>query len=1208
MEYEDEEEGEILPDYVTDYSFVENDLPVSFTILPVLWTKDHHDHDHDHDQSLSNKVFLCGMWDDGLQKLYKHVIAWKFNLICEQPEIYVLTYDKRIWIKLLKCRKSYEPVIRTALITLYWLDCVKKLPADKSPWNHLRKIFSSHDVEPSEADLLNHLDLIKDAADRDKDLANSRYLLAFNNSPETSNEGVQMPRTEFIDDEIEYQDNEVNEDEMEDDFFDPVCAICDNGGSVLRHVLCEGKCLRSFHPTILSGAESGCNSLGFANDAEYEAIPVYLCKNCLHKQHQCFACGKLGSSDDENSGQEVFQCISATCGHFYHPECVAKLLHPNSTTRQEKARESIAAKNPFNCPAHKCLACNEDEDKNDPDLQFALCRRCPKAFHRKCLPQEIRSPNKYDSQRAWNDLLPNRILMYCLSHEIDINSNTPSRDHLRFPNTRPMGKKPSIKFHVSERNVVGTAAEKLKHVQNACGAAELQGFDMIENAAPKEYSDPSRRSNVTGPAKQSSKKNRATTSIRPSIPDKNKLSVNSSSSMNTGSYPAKSKLLSTHNKKIENAVPDKLKANKFHGSEPVDPERGNVPCASRLKKQVVLPSKIKMAASDELKMKKVQASELLSREVRNDYTSKFQKQIISPSTAMNAVPDKPQIKNHSSESIDPAIKEEINDLIEEVSASFNAEEFRSRLKIPSTCASSSKNFLDKKVTLGFIQSAEKAVLTASKMLEKGCSTQEAINVCPPELLKKLHSYKKKFRVYLAPFLHGSRYTPFGRHFTKKDKLVQIVDFCCGNNDFSYLMKKKLEKVGKSCSFKNFDLIPPKNDFCFEKRDWMSIRRNEMPDGDQLIIGLNPPFGVKAALANKFIDKALKFSPKLIVLIVPRETTRINEIAPYDLIWEDDGLLAGNSFYLPGSVDVNDSQSDQWNNIAPPLYLWSRRDMTAKHKSMALSFGHISNEQGNYSCSFSKLFVSGPEEVKRHKGLTNNESTKKESGMKMENEVSWQSGDLYGQGGISSSSSACVDMETSPKGSPVNQHKAYDSMELGDEEMDGYMRQLRSPDSEFHKFGSLAPPPPIHPSLLPPPPPLRPGHPPPPRVFSPGHPPPPRVFSPGHPPPPRVFSPGPPPRVFHPDHLPRLPFVLPGHPLPPPPPLHPNFVGPMSPPPPPPGCPHPPPSQPFYHPQFIFLSHPPPAPPLSSPPQPLYFGSASYPSSQPDTSKRSHNSN
>ena len=94
------------------------------------------------------------------------------------------------------------------------------------------------------------------------------------------------------------------------------------------------------------------------------------------------------------------------------------------------------------------------------------------------------------------------------------------------------------------------------------------------------------------------------------------------------------------------------------------------------------------------------------------------------------------------------------------------------------------------------------------------------------------------------------------------------------------------------------------------------------------MGLNPPFGVKASLANKFIDKALSFKPKLVVLIVPKETKRYAPYScrqnilltisvshfllgifflcafivwlsrldqkkiPYDLIWEDSECLAG----------------------------------------------------------------------------------------------------------------------------------------------------------------------------------------------------------------------------------------------------------------------------------------------------------------------------
>ncbi|THG07864.1 hypothetical protein TEA_007762 [Camellia sinensis var. sinensis] len=172
----------------------------------------------------------------------------------------------------------------------------------------------------------------------------------------------------------------------------------------------------------------------------------------------------------------------------------------------------------------------------------------------------------------------------------------------------------------------------------------------------------------------------------------------------------------------------------------------------------------------------------------------------------------------------------------------------------------------------------------------------------------------------------------------------IVDFCCGANDFSCLMKKKLDETGKKkCSYKNYDILQPKNDFNFEERDWMSVKLKELPPGSQLIMGLNPPFGVNAALANKFIDKALEFKPKLLILIVPKETERLDKKG-YDLIWENNELLAGKSFYLPGSVDINDNQLEDWNVSTPPLYLWSHPDWTAKHKAIAQRQGHLAREQ------------------------------------------------------------------------------------------------------------------------------------------------------------------------------------------------------------------------------------------------------------------------
>ncbi|KAL6570808.1 hypothetical protein OROGR_000358 [Orobanche gracilis] len=126
---------------------------------------------------------------------------------------------------------------------------------------------------------------------------------------------------------------------------------------------------------------------------------------------------------------------------------------------------------------------------------------------------------------------------------------------------------------------------------------------------------------------------------------------------------------------------------------------------------------------------------------------------------------------------------------------------------------------------------------------------------------------------------------------------------------------------------------------------MSVRPDELPDGSQLIMGLNPPFGVNAALANKFINKALEFKPKLIILIVPRETEQLDvKESRYDLVWEDDQMFAGKSFYLPGSVDVFNKHIEDWNVNAPVLYLWSNPTWTTKHKAIAEQHGHLSGGQ------------------------------------------------------------------------------------------------------------------------------------------------------------------------------------------------------------------------------------------------------------------------
>ncbi|KAL0306310.1 UNVERIFIED_CONTAM: protein ENHANCED DOWNY MILDEW 2, partial [Sesamum radiatum] len=669
------------------------------------------------------------------------------------------------------------------------------------------------------------------------------------------------------------EDEDGDDESDEDDCFDSVCAICDNGGHIY---ICEGKCMRSFHATVEDGEESNCESLGFT-DAELEAIknvPFY-CKNCEYKKHQCFACGELGSSD-ESSGAEVFCCVNGACGHFYHPRCVAKLLHPGNRAAAEDHERRIAAGEQFACPAHKCYVCNELEVRSNLELQFAVCRRCPRAYHRKCLPRE---------------------------HEIDPEFATPVRDHIKFPGSQ---RKKLKQLPLESSKKKDQLKERPSALEGNVGKIKPpKGFDKVYSSAKQ--GDLSRKRVEKLPAQESSKKQKVAT-------NKNDLEKSKESATDAGEISSGDRLYAT-----------------FCGmdSEPEKSSRG-VNVLSKLGR--------------------TQKAKPVAKTV-NDFLT-----------------------------LDADTRKRILTLMKDASSSITLDQVKRRHKPPSTHSQYSKFSADN-ITMGKVEGTVQAVRAALKKLDEGGSVQDAKAVCGNDLLVqllrwkcKLFPYKRlqgwegtaakdlaydKLKVYLAPFLYGMRYTSFGRHFTKMDKLKEVVDvlhwyvqdgdmlvdFACGSNDFSCLMKEKLDEMGKRCSFKNFDTFRPKNDFSFEQRDWMRVRQNELPDGSQLIIGLNPPFGVNAALANKFVNKALEFRPKLLILIVPRETQRLDEKgSPYDLIWEDDQMFVGKAFYLPGSVDVNDKQIEDWNVNAPVLYLWSCPDWTAKHKAIAEQHGHLSGVQ------------------------------------------------------------------------------------------------------------------------------------------------------------------------------------------------------------------------------------------------------------------------
>lgn len=125
-----------------------------------------------------------------------------------------------------------------------------------------------------------------------------------------------------------------------------------------------------------------------------------------------------------------------------------------------------------------------------------------------------------------------------------------------------------------------------------------------------------------------------------------------------------------------------------------------------------------------------------------------------------------------------------------------------------------------------------------------------------------------------------RHSTFGRFFTgpevmrvladrlrARGRLVATdvyIDFSCGTNEFGAMLGLK-RWVG-------FDILPPSTNACREHFRWVNwFDVSDVPP--KAVIGLNPPFGVGGETARLFINKSLNFKPRLLALIVPRESVK-----------------------------------------------------------------------------------------------------------------------------------------------------------------------------------------------------------------------------------------------------------------------------------------------------------------------------------------------
>uniref|UniRef100_A0A0D9VSB1 Zinc finger PHD-type domain-containing protein n=1 Tax=Leersia perrieri TaxID=77586 RepID=A0A0D9VSB1_9ORYZ len=202
-----------------------------------------------------------------------------------------------------------------------------------------------------------------------------------------------------------------------------ICAICDEGGKLIR---CDGDCRRYFHPTISSGAYCSCETLKM--NEERAKSSKFICKNCKHKQHQCFGCGELGSSDMSSGSAEVYQCSKNKCRRFYHPKCLA-VYDPSKKPPV------------FECPLHECFSCknkgennNEETCKNKGQENIKKKQGEDNKKMHLCvlICRDISSVAEGCVPRKWK-IENGCVFFYCWKHKMVKHLRSATRDHLKFP-------------------------------------------------------------------------------------------------------------------------------------------------------------------------------------------------------------------------------------------------------------------------------------------------------------------------------------------------------------------------------------------------------------------------------------------------------------------------------------------------------------------------------------------------------------------------------------------------------------------------------------------------------------------------------------------------------------------------------------------------------------------------------------------------------
>uniref|UniRef100_A0A061SIJ0 Enhanced downy mildew isoform 1 n=1 Tax=Tetraselmis sp. GSL018 TaxID=582737 RepID=A0A061SIJ0_9CHLO len=545
----------------------------------------------------------------------------------------------------------------------------------------------------------------------------------------------------------------------------------------------------------------------------------------------------------------------------------------------EERGAMVAADRAFACPLHRCAACGEEDDGGGGARGPMIpCQRCPTAFHRDCIPGELLEDPR---PRVWTEEV-DRPLLYCAAHEIPAGLQ-------HAPLERPL-------FTEGMRSRwIRDLAREFKHLRACRAILKPQAGEAHSTAggsAPPEAVGARCASEDTGVGH--GQKRRAGSAAA---------SGNSSGEGEAACGRRRRRL--EQSRAPPHAVPvfGAPGEGRGVGDARCPPQRPRpsgaaeavrAPAAIR-KRPLAAPEETRAGApppiadgeEDPNNVSAEEAFEALSpmHETLQELFAGAEEQITFDSVERNIIKHKPYER---------AMRHRVM--------------HRDR------------------------------ILQLQRLVDASKGSRKAAGLVSEGTLREVRQSLERVQVALEPWLHGARYTSYGRHFTSARHIRfvvemmgmfvrsndMVVDFSCGANEWAPMLRDHVRRLSEiRISVRAYDVVTPKNMESFLKRSWFDVKPGDLHqerEPERLIIGLNPPFGKGGQLAAEWVQHAASMRPRIIALIVPRKTQTPEG---YKVLYANADIFQGETFYVPGG-----GMMTSWNRDPPVFSLLLRRDLAA----------------------------------------------------------------------------------------------------------------------------------------------------------------------------------------------------------------------------------------------------------------------------------------